>query len=186
MSINHNDHKGCTRGEWTLNVNRSASMDHGDPPSTIAVRAAFAAMPAGVAVITTVTPTGPWGVTASSVTALSLEPALILACLSRSSRTLRYVFECRRFAVNILRATDQHTADEFARPQRDHASQRASISHTVDGLPIVASALAWLTCGLTDSYPGGDHEIVIGAIRDTWHSKGEPLVRHRSGYRRLA
>jgi 3-hydroxy-9,10-secoandrosta-1,3,5(10)-triene-9,17-dione monooxygenase reductase component len=155
-------------------------------PAADALRDTFGLLPAGVTVLTTLAPDGPWGMTASSVTPLSFNPPLILACLHRASRTLSLLGTGGGFAVNVLRWSDRRTADEYSRRARTAAADPMAGFRYVDGVPVLASALVWITCDLADTHPGGDHAIVIGAIRRTGHAHGEPLIRHRSRYRRLA
>jgi flavin reductase (DIM6/NTAB) family NADH-FMN oxidoreductase RutF len=53
------------------------------------------------------------------------------------------------------------------------------------GVPVLDGGLTWVTCGVAETCPGGDHTIVLGAVTGTSLSHGEPLVRHSGRYRRL-
>ncbi|MFG2049343.1 flavin reductase family protein [Micromonospora sp. NPDC048935] len=146
-------------------------------------RAAMAALPTGVSVITTPDGDGVWGMTVGSLTSLSLRPPLLLVCLHRGSTTLELLAHQGRFAVSVL-AEDQHEiANAFARPRTRGTA--ASSCTTADGLPVVAGAVAWFTCRHQHTYASGDHAIVIGAVEHAEHRPGEPLLRHASRYRRL-
>jgi flavin reductase (DIM6/NTAB) family NADH-FMN oxidoreductase RutF len=47
--------------------------------------------------------------------------------------------------------------------------------------------LAWIDCELEAVHPGGDHDIVVGRVRDLEVAhEGAPLVFFRGGYAQLA
>ena len=151
------------------------------------VRDVFARIPAAVNLVTTMTAAGPSGMTASSVCCLSLNPPLVLVCVDNRSRTLRGLRQCRRFGVNLLQDRHAELADDFARPNVDKASRlRQTPHHLVGEVVVLDDALAWLVCRLCDTYPGGDHTIVVGEVETLGHRTGQPLVRHDRRYRPLA
>ena len=139
--------------------------------------------PTGVAVVTASGPTGPAGLTTSAFCSVSLQPALVLVCFDRSSRTLAVVRESGRFAVNVLRAGDEDLALLFA-GKAPHPEKFASVTHTADhGVPVLDSALAWFVCDLAALHPGGDHEIGVGTVTAMGEDPaGEPLVFHRGAF----
>lgn len=140
---------------------------------------------AGVTVLTTASPSGPIGMTTSAVTSLSLDPLLVLACLANHSGTLTLIREHGAFAVNILGASMDQTSQVFA--EKPLMERFAGVPHHYqDTVPILDEAVASLTCRIHATHPGGDHTILIGAVTTTTHGSGEPLLRHRGTYRRLA
>src|SRR6266702_1750266 len=68
----------------------------------------------GVTVITTAHDGEPFGTTASAVTSLSLEPPMLLICLSQDSNTGRAVAESGIYAVNVLTDEQAQIAEHFA------------------------------------------------------------------------
>jgi flavin reductase (DIM6/NTAB) family NADH-FMN oxidoreductase RutF len=155
------------------------------PPGDAALfRLIFAQLPSGVTVITTVSAEGePCGMTASAVCSLSVEPLLLLACVKRTSATLAQLLAYRQFAVNIL---GRDHADLSARFAASRPDKFAGIRHRdVSGVPVLDDALAWLSCRVHTTHPGGDHMIVVGAVTDMDREEGEPLVWHASRYRAL-
>ena len=68
----------------------------------------------GVTVITADHEGRRYGTTASAVSSLSLEPAMLLVCLNRSSSTGQVIAAARRFAVNILAEGQADAAMRFA------------------------------------------------------------------------
>jgi len=51
-----------------------------------------------------------------------------------------------------------------------------------NGLPVVDGAVAWVECQVHSRQPGGDHEIVVGAVTAVGRGGGEPLVHWERGY----
>ncbi|MGW0310656.1 flavin reductase family protein [Streptomyces flavidovirens] len=147
-------------------------------------RRAMAELPAGVTVLTTMAPEGPVGMTTSAFTSLSMDPPLVLACLHHRSGTLAAILEHGAFAVNVLADTMDHTSQVFAEkplPERFTGVPH----HHQDTVPILDDAIAWITCRVHTTYPGGDHTILIGAVTHSTCGRGRPLVRHQGAYRGL-
>jgi 3-hydroxy-9,10-secoandrosta-1,3,5(10)-triene-9,17-dione monooxygenase reductase component len=137
----------------------------------------------GVTIVTTTGPDGPAGMTTNAVTSLSLQPLLLLVCFDRGSRTLDVVRASRRFAVNILRATDRELAAVFA-SKRVGREKFESVTHSeAHGVPVLDAALAWVACELRELLPGGDHEIGIGEVIGMGvEGESDPLVYFRGRY----
>jgi flavin reductase (DIM6/NTAB) family NADH-FMN oxidoreductase RutF len=55
----------------------------------------------------------------------------------------------------------------------------------VDDVPVISGAVGWLVCRHRHTFTAGDHAIVLGAVTHAESRDGEPLIRHRSRYRRL-
>jgi flavin reductase (DIM6/NTAB) family NADH-FMN oxidoreductase RutF len=148
-------------------------------------RSVLAALPSGITVLTTVTPQGPTGMTASSVCSLSLRPQLTLACVSTGSSTLDAILDHGSFAINVLGVDAVELSATFA--YRCTPEERfADVCHRLErGVPVLSDALAWMTCDVHTTYPGGDHTIVVGAVTSMSREAGEPLVWHDSRYRVL-
>lgn len=142
--------------------------------------------PTGVTVVTATGPDGPAGMTTNAVTSLSLDPQLLLVCFERSSRTLATVRASRRFAVNVLRASDEDLAQVFA-SKRVGREKFERVTHTeAHGVPVLDTALAWIACALRELHDGGDHVIGIGEIIGLGvGEEGPPLVYHRGRYTTL-
>ena len=138
----------------------------------------------GVTVITTDSDP-PTGLTANSVTSLSLDPPLILFAVDKKAGSLAAFNETRRFAVSILTTAQQDISNRFATPGPKDFSD-LSIKTAETGAPILADALAWADCRVTDVLPGGDHDIFIGEVVAGDVSGGEPLLYYAGKYREIA
>jgi 3-hydroxy-9,10-secoandrosta-1,3,5(10)-triene-9,17-dione monooxygenase reductase component len=137
----------------------------------------------GVTIVTTTGSDGPAGMTTNAVTSLSLQPLLLLVCFDRGSRTLDVVRASRRFAVNILRASDGELAAVFA-SKRIGREKFESVTHSeAHGVPVLDAALAWVACELRELLPGGDHEIGIGEVIGLGvEEESDPLIYFRGRY----
>ncbi|HWC87173.1 MAG TPA: flavin reductase family protein [Solirubrobacteraceae bacterium] len=148
-------------------------------------REVFGHFATGVAVITGAGPSGTGGMTANAVCSLSLEPLLALVCFQEGARTLPIVRDAGRFGVNVLAADQEHLAGVFASKVPEEEKLESAEHTLVEGVPVIAGALAWAVCDLRDLIAGGDHEIAIGEVIAMGHGEGEPLIWYRGGYRAL-
>jgi flavin reductase (DIM6/NTAB) family NADH-FMN oxidoreductase RutF len=154
-------------------------------PTPADLRTAMALVPTGVTVVSALGSQGPAGATANAVTSLSLEPALMLACFDRGSRTLGFATEAGRFGISVLRADHADQARMFA-SKSPHEEKWREVPWTErSGVPILDEALVWTACELDDAHDGGDHVIAVGRIIDLGVSDGDPLVFFRGAYRSL-
>ena len=136
----------------------------------------------GLTVITAATDQGPAGFTCQSFASLSLDPALVIFSPARTSSTWPLLRQTGRFTVNILPAGHQHLAAQFA---RSGADKFAGVDYTASplGNPVLDQALAWVDCELHEEYDGGDHTIVVGAVRALGARDGaEPRLVFKGGY----
>lgn len=154
------------------------------PDKSRLLRSVFAQLPCGVAVLTTSDRAGdPRGMTASAVCSLSVDPPLVLACVSCSSTMLPQLLDSGQFAVNILGHREAATSTRFAGSRAD---KFVGVRYRwIAGTPVLDAAVAWLCCTVDATHPGGDHTIVIGAVTRMNRGEGEPLVWHRGRYRQL-
>lgn len=156
------------------------------PAADTLLRRTFGQFATGVAVVTTIGPGGPAGLTVNSVASVSLRPPLMLWCLRRESASLDVFSDCRTFAVNVLSAGQADVARVFA--TRDHPDRFGTVTWTPGhgGSPILSGVTAWLVCRrTTPPVPAGDHVIVFGEVVRHHAAGGEPLVFAQSRFRRL-
>jgi len=129
------------------------------------------------------------GMTANSFTSVSLEPLLVLACVSHDARLLSYLKSQRRFGVSILREDQQALSEYFAKLEQtpeEHALLGIRYRWTSSGIPLLDGALAEIACNVVAEHPAGDHTIFLGEVESMECHDGEPLLFHRGQYRRLA
>jgi flavin reductase (DIM6/NTAB) family NADH-FMN oxidoreductase RutF/DNA-binding GntR family transcriptional regulator len=138
----------------------------------------------GVTVITTQEQGTGFGMTASSVTSLSLDPPMMLACLNRATPTTRAVSRSGRFAVNVLGQGHAHLAQQFAVPSEDKF-RGVELLEGAHGVPLLAGALAHIECEVAEEITGGTHSIFLGQVRQAAAGQGEPLTYFRGGFGRF-
>ena len=144
-------------------------------------RSAIARFATGVTVITTVDGDRLAGMTASAVASLSLEPLLLLVCVSNHLPTHAALERSGRFAVNVLGEEDGELALRFARPGADKFAG-LDVTHDHD-VPLLGRAIAHFVCDVRERLPGGDHSIFTGAIKHCEHVPGRrPLLYFASAF----
>ncbi len=146
-----------------------------------AFREAISHFATGVTVITTVHEGRPVGMTASAVASLSLDPILLLVCISNKLPTHGAIETSRCFVVNVLGEGREDLALHFARPAEDKFAELGlQEGHR---LPILEDSIAYFVCDVHELLPGGDHSIVIGAVSECAAKPGRrPLVYYRSKF----
>lgn len=135
--------------------------------STRDFRDAVGRFASGVTVVTTAGPGGPHGVTVNAFSSLSLDPPMVLVCLSTAGRSAGIIAAAGHFAVNILATGQQRIANWFAdRTRPTGAEVFREIPHrpSATGAPLITGATAHLDCTLTQAVPAGDHMILIGTV----------------------
>jgi 3-hydroxy-9,10-secoandrosta-1,3,5(10)-triene-9,17-dione monooxygenase reductase component len=141
----------------------------------------------GVAVITASHSNGTaYGMTTNALTALSLDPLLMLVCFDNTARTLPVVRDAGRFAVNVLHTGQEDLAGVFASKVPVEQKFDRVDYHVEHGAPVLRDALAWVACDLRELRPGGDHTIAIGAVAAMGEGQGDPLVFYRGRYTSVA
>jgi flavin reductase (DIM6/NTAB) family NADH-FMN oxidoreductase RutF/DNA-binding GntR family transcriptional regulator len=138
----------------------------------------------GVTVITTTDSYGDHGMTASSVTSLSLEPPMMLICLNRAAPTSAAVSRAGAYAVNVLGLGHESLAQQFAAPSKDKF-RGVSLSRGRLGLPILDDALAHIECRVVEEVTGGTHTIFLGQVARATAREGQPLTYFRGGFGRF-
>jgi flavin reductase (DIM6/NTAB) family NADH-FMN oxidoreductase RutF len=124
------------------------------------------------------------GITVSSYTSLSLEPPLVLACIDRRARIHQVLCSATSFSISVLSADQERVARRFSSPSDDRFADIAS-SPGLSGNMLITGALAHLECDLVDRYRGGDHSIIIGAVKFAQAEVGRPLLHFCGAYREL-
>jgi flavin reductase (DIM6/NTAB) family NADH-FMN oxidoreductase RutF/DNA-binding GntR family transcriptional regulator len=135
----------------------------------------------GVAVITTTSGGRRYGMTASAVTSLSLDPPMLLVCINRSAPTCAAVGEQRTFAVNILTENQGELAERFARPSEDKFAG-IEVAEGVTGAPLLVAALARIECRVAEQVTGGSHTVFLGDVVAADAAPGSPLTYFRGRF----
>ncbi len=157
-----------------------------------AMRATLRYWASGVSVVTTAVGDRLAGMTVSAFNSLSLDPPMILVCLSKDSHTAQFVMDTKKFGVSFLGDHQAHLSDRFAGriASIDHENRFTGVPiHTaVTGAPILSEAVGWMDCEVSQAYDGATHWIVTGRVLAAGQTQAEPspLVYFDRHYRTLS
>lgn len=156
-------------------------IDVSDPAALRSLMGNFAS---GVVVVTAIDDGEPVGLTAQSFVSLSLDPALVLFCPSRTSSSWPRIERAGGFAVNVLEARHVELCQGFARKGGNKFDGVAWHPSPVTGSPVIEGSLAYIDCGLYANYDGGDHTIAVGQVHAAAATSqdSEPLVFFRGDF----
>jgi len=101
--------------------------------------------------------------TANAITSLSLDPPLLIFCVSRIAKMAAHLETGQPFAVNILRAEQQALSDYFAGRPPAEAPPPFDFDPW-EGSPRLRGCAAALACRVEEQMPGGDHWIIVARV----------------------
>ncbi|MFW0786357.1 flavin reductase family protein [Gordonia sp. CPCC 206044] len=154
----------------------------------IALRRAFAQIPAGVIAICADTGAERIGMVASTFVPVSLDPPLVAVCVQKSSTTWPRLAELPHLGISVLSADHDTAARVLATKNGDRFAGISTETHD-SGALFVAGCGIWMDVTVDQEVSAGDHAIVvmrIDAVHDHDDTGVEPIVFHRSAFRRLA
>lgn len=155
-------------------------------PTTVSpqeFRRALAHYPTGVAVLTAMGSDDlPVSMVVGTFTSVSLDPPLVGFLADRNSNSWKSIQSTGHFCVSVFGAKDEHVCRAFASKSPDrflHATATTS-----SGRPRLEDAALWVDCEIEDVLPAGDHDFVLGRVRQlgVGDEGGLPLLFLRGGY----
>lgn len=145
-------------------------------------RAALGRFASGITVVTSIDAENRFhGMTVSAFCSVSLDPPLVLVCISKDTGSHESIAKNKQFAVNVLSEGQAELSERFSAPIEDRFSSTEYRTGT-SGLPLLNGALANLECRLAHSYEGGDHTVYIGEVENVAVTDGSPLLHFRGDY----
>jgi flavin reductase (DIM6/NTAB) family NADH-FMN oxidoreductase RutF len=150
------------------------------------LRNALGRFATGVCLITTTDEQQqPLAMTANSFSSVSLDPPLVLWSLQNSSDAYDAFSAPRYFNINVLASEQQDLSNRYAR-KGEHQIDPAHYRSGKYGAPVIRNALVTFECELEATYPGGDHLIIVGRVKEM-HARpgGDPLLFFSGAYREL-
>ena len=130
----------------------------------------------GVTVVSTIDCDGkPIGMTANSFTSVSLDPPLVLWSIGINQPSYDAFLKAKGYSVSILSKDQKDICDLFSSPIENKFSD-IDYTFTDNGFPIIQKSLAWFDCLKWNNYPGGDHQILVGEIKNFYADENDPLI----------
>lgn len=152
---------------------------------SLRLRQVFGAFPSGVTAVAALVGGEPVGMSASSFTSVSLEPALVSVCIAHTSTTWPRIAHAPRLGVSVLAHDQEWVARLMAARDTDRFAG-VRWRALPGGAVVLDGASAWLDCTVQDRFRAGDHDIVVLRVEELDADPlNPPLVFHASGFRRL-
>ena len=149
------------------------------------LRDVFGTFATGVTVITAVRADGePVGTTANLFTSVSLDPPLVLWCLSVKSKSISAFSPGAPFSVHVLAHGQADLAMHFAQTGRERFEVDPYWRENPRP-PHIAGVLSRMDCRVHSSFLGGDHWIIVGEVIAAHKGAGEPLAFHAGRFGRF-
>ncbi|GAA3326088.1 flavin reductase family protein [Paeniglutamicibacter sulfureus] len=152
------------------------------------LRETFAHFPSGVAAMTAEVDGAAHALVASSFTVgVSLEPALVMFAVQKSSGTWPILRQARRVGVSILGQDQGALCRQLANRDKNARFADVEVHRLESGALLLPHASLWFECSIFDEHPAGDHDVVLLEIHALHADKTtSPLVFHDSAFRQLA
>jgi flavin reductase (DIM6/NTAB) family NADH-FMN oxidoreductase RutF len=135
--------------------------------------------PTGVVIVAS---PGPVGTAIGSFFSVSLEPALVGFCIGSASSSWPGIRDSGVFGVSVLAEDQEGVCRVFAQKGAD---KFAGLGYTPmsSGSPRINDCVAWIDCDIESVTEAGDHDIVVGRIRELGIEREVgPLLFFRGGY----
>ena len=132
------------------------------------------------------------GLTATSVTAVSADPAELLVCVNQGSSAWSLLRSSGRFGVNVLGDRQRGLAEQFAGVgglQGEQRYQGHEWRRTEQGIWLAADAPAALACETVEIIERNSHALVLGRVIHVLHSpqpSSSPLLYWNAGFGRFS
>lgn len=147
-------------------------------------RSAMRSLAGGVSVITAGRGSDLSGMTVTSVSSLSVEPATLIVSINRKASSWPLLQRHGVLGVSILSSDHIDIAERFSGigglkgPERFAGAEWISL---VSGVPLLAGALAAFDCEVEHVVERHSHAIVIGRVLDLRVSPGKPALTYWQG-----
>ncbi|MGG1674292.1 flavin reductase family protein [Neobacillus sp. NRS-1170] len=135
----------------------------------------------GVSIITVTNNEIDFGITASAVSSVSVEPPMLLVCVNKNTGTCHAILESKSFTVNILTEDQKDLALQFAKAHTDKF-KNADFRYGELGNPVFNQTLAYLECRVVEEVTGGTHSVFMAEVQTAHAATGEPLVYYRGKF----
>jgi flavin reductase (DIM6/NTAB) family NADH-FMN oxidoreductase RutF len=157
-----------------------------DAPTFRRIMGCFAT---GVGVVTTDNDGRLHGLTANSITSVSLDPMLLLVCVDKAAHGHAELRRCRSFGISILASDQRDISNLFAKTGEPELGSLRGVPYRrgESGCPLVDGAIAHFECLPHAELDAGDHTIFVGRVLHGEAGRQDvgPLLYFRGGYREI-
>jgi flavin reductase (DIM6/NTAB) family NADH-FMN oxidoreductase RutF len=131
----------------------------------------------------------PVGMTATSMSSLSVDPPSLLVCVNRETRAHPVLLRRGAFGVDVLSIGQRPIADHCSVAGQDKVLRDTWLGadDQEGGSPRLADSLAHLDCTMDRSFEVFSHTIMIGLIQAVWLNPHDapPLLYHGGSYTQM-
>lgn len=133
----------------------------------------------------------PFGMVATAMMSLSLEPPALAIAINHSASICEPLFKRQAFCVNVLSRHDDDISRRFTKLSGSARFSAGSWSADEFGIfrkiPFLATAQATLFCTVQQSMDSGTHSLIVGSIiRAIDGAADDPLLYCDGGYGKFA
>jgi flavin reductase (DIM6/NTAB) family NADH-FMN oxidoreductase RutF len=150
------------------------------------LRKALGCFGTGVTVVTARSPDNHMvGVTANSFSSVSLDPAIVLWSLQKTSPSLSAYDDCGRFVINVLSLSQIEHSRRFSSPVPNKFN---GINYRLglEGLPVLEECAATFECRTVQRLDVGDHILYLGQVEAYQHQDYAALLYVQGKYAQSA
>jgi len=140
------------------------------------IKDAMSCFATGVTVVTTHVAGHDYGMTCNSFNTVSLDPALVLWSIRKTSLSHAAFTSAGHYLVNVLAAHQKDLAMRFASGDQATRFQDILLERGQQGAPRLPGALAWFDCRVVQTVSAGDHDILIGEVMHFGSTPGHGLA----------
>jgi len=140
----------------------------------------------GVSLVTTAVDGHRFGLVATSVTSVSVDPPSVLCCINRSAGSFAAIERSGHFCINVLGQSLLPLAERFTLSKSgDERFEHDNWDVLSTGSPALQGALVNLDCVTAKTVIFGTHAIFIGEVKAVrvGQSPDKPLIYHDGAYR---
>jgi 3-hydroxy-9,10-secoandrosta-1,3,5(10)-triene-9,17-dione monooxygenase reductase component len=117
----------------------------------------------------------------NSLTSVSLDPVMLLVCLSKTSATGAAIRKRGEFVVSLLSEDQEHVSRSFV-GKWENRLQELDLVYSEGGIPMPSGCVAYMSCRIRAVHDAGDHYIVVADVTACGERPGRPLVFWRGSY----
>jgi flavin reductase (DIM6/NTAB) family NADH-FMN oxidoreductase RutF len=110
-----------------------------------------------------------YGMLATSVTSVTMEPPMLLVCVSRSAHIHPALMARKRMCINVLLDEQAELVRAFS-SSLPHDERFANVdceNHTTFGLPYLRDAQALFFCEIDQLVEAGTHSVVLARVLES-------------------